>query len=297
VEDSNEDRKAFRQMEDNKTVQSVERALSILEILADYGAPMHLGQISEQARLRPSTAHRLLGTLISCGFVEQDTESRYRLGLKVFRIGNAATYVTDIRQIAAPYMQELLERCNETVNLAVLDKGEVVYIDQLESNNIVVVRMFARVGNRGPAYCTGSGKVLLSGLSEEEFQRYLATTELVRFTTDTITDAKFLEREIERVRKDGYALDLGERDEGVRCVAAPIKNYEGRVVAALSVSGPSMRMTATYIINEMAPLVKETALRISERLGYQSVSDFSLVKGSGQNESQGRRRLRAKGNN
>jgi DNA-binding IclR family transcriptional regulator len=174
----------------------------------------------------------------------------------------------DIKKVAAPFLQELLEQCNETVNLAVLDRGEVVYIDQLESTNIVIVKMFARVGNRGPAYCTGSGKVLLAGLTREEFNRYLSQTNLQRFTTDTITDPIMLSKEIERVRKDGYALDLGERDEGVRCIAAPIKNQEDRVIAALSVSGPSMRVTASFINNELVPLVIGLARRISEQLGW-----------------------------
>lgn len=259
--------------EEARTVQAVERALTLIEILAEQEVPMSLGDLAEKADLKPSTAHRLLATLMARGFVDQDDDAKYRLSMKLFRIGNAATYATDVRKVAAPFMQELLEKCNETVNLAVLDRGEVVYIDQLESNNIVVVRMFARVGNRGPAYCTGSGKVLLAGLSDEEFERYLSKVEFKRFTTDTITDPRMLAREIERVRKDGYALDLGERDEGVRCVAAPIKNHEGRTVAALSVSGPSMRMTASYINNELAPIVKEIAERISARLGYLAKED------------------------
>lgn len=253
--------------DDHKTVQSVERTLDIIEKLAEYGSPVSLSELAESVDLKPSTVHRLLGTLMFRGFVDQDEHSRYKLALKVYHIGNAATYSMDIKKLAAPFMHELLDLCNETVNLAVLDRGEVVYIDQLESTNIVIVKMFARVGNRGPAYCTGSGKVLLAGLTREEFARYLNKTELDRFTSDTITDPAMLAKEIERVRKDGYALDLGERDEGVRCIAAPIKNQEDQVVAALSVSGPSMRMTASYINNELVPLVKSLAARISLQLG------------------------------
>jgi len=255
--------------DESKTVQSVERVLNIIEALAEHGSPMNLGDLADKVGLKPSTTHRLLNTLLVRGFVDQDDDSRYKLSLKLFYIGNAAAYSTDVKAMAAPFMRELLEQCNETVNLAVLDNYQVVYIDQMESNNIVIVKMFARVGNRGPAHCTGSGKVLLAALSQEELSHYLDTTRLERFTKDTITDPKLLAKELARVAREGYALDLGERDDEVRCVAAPIKSHEGRVVAAISVSGPSMRMTPSYISNELIPIVKDVALRLSRKLGYQ----------------------------
>ena len=243
--------------------------LNIIEALAENVLPMNLGDLADKVGLKPSTTHRLLNTLLVRGFVDQDNDSRYKLSLKLFYIGNAAAHSTDIKAIAAPFMQELLDQCNETVNLAVMDKCQVVYIDQLESNNIVIVKMFARVGSRGPAHCTGSGKVLLAAVNQDELSHYLTNTELERFTKDTITDPKTLAKELVRVAREGYALDLGERDEEVRCVAAPIKTHEGKVVAALSVSGPGTRMTPSYINSELIPLVKDVALRLSRRLGYQ----------------------------
>lgn len=254
--------------EDSKSVQSVDRALLILEALAEASRPLHLAELVQMVKLKPSTVHRLLATLIKHDFVEQDDRSCYRLSMKLYYMGNSATYAVDVKELARPFMHELLDRYNETVNLAILDRGDVVYIDQLESNNIVIVRMFARVGNRGPAYCTGSGKVLLAGLNQEEFSRYLKNVTLRGFTDDTITDPIRLAREMEKVRENGYALDLGERDEGVGCVAAPIKNREGRVVAALSVSGPSMRMTAPFLSNQLAPVLIGYADQISNKLGY-----------------------------
>lgn len=263
IETSNDKAEA----EDAKTVQSVERALSIIEILAENREPMSLGDVAVKSGLKPSTAHRLLGTLIYRGFVEQNQDGRYGLTMKLFHIGNSVASAIDLRQVARPFMRELQEKTNETVNLAVLEQGEVVYVDQLESNNIVVVRMFARAGSRGPAYCTGSGKVLLAGLDDEELDRYLKNTQFQRFTSDTITDPNMMYKELQRVRRDGYAMDLGERDEGVRCVAAPIKDHRGKVIAALSVSGPSMRMTPSYISNELCLLVKDVAARLSRQLG------------------------------
>ncbi len=255
--------------DESKTVQSIDRVLGIIETLADQGTPMNLGDLAEIVNLKPSTVHRLLNTLLVRGFVEQDEDSRYKLSMKLFYIGNRSTYSADVKSVAGPFMRELLDKYNETVNLAVLDRGQVVYIDQMESNNIVIVKMFARVGNRGPAHCTGSGKVLLAGLGAEERQRYLDTADLVKFTKDTITDAGMLAMELDRVDREGYALDLGERDEEVRCVATPIRNHEGKVVAALSVSGPSMRMTPSFINHELIPYEKEVALRMSRKIGYQ----------------------------
>jgi len=269
MRDRDEDNEKLQDVsEDSKSVQSVDRALFILEALAEVSRPLHLAELVQMVKLKPSTVHRLLGTLIKHDFVEQDDHSCYRLSMKLYYMGNSATYAIDIKELAHPVMQELLDRYNETVNLAILDRDDVVYIDQLESNNIVIVRMFARVGNRGPAYCTGSGKILLAGLDIEEFLRYLKNVTLRGFTSDTITDPISLSRELDRVRENGYALDLGERDEGVGCVAAPIKNREGKVVAALSVSGPIMRMTAPFLSKQLAPVLINYADKISTKLGY-----------------------------
>lgn len=255
-------------VEDVRTVQSVDRALSLIEILADTQEPMQLGELAGKADLKSSTVHRLLGTLIHRGFVEQDAQGRYLLSIKLYHIGNAVTSATNLREIAIPHMRQLLERFNETVNLAVLEDYEVVYLEQLESSNIVVVRMFARVGSRGPAHCTGSGKVLLAGLHDSKLMKYFEEAELQRFTNETITDPSLLRRELRQVHRNGYALDLGEREEGVRCVAAPIKNRRGEVIAALSVSGPSMRMTASFMKAELCPRIKEAAALVSQKMGF-----------------------------
>lgn len=252
-----------------KTIQSVERAIAILETLAERGVSMSITEISENVGLKISTVHRFLSTLCNKGFIEQDpATSKYKLGMKLFQIGNAALYSSDIRTIAKPYLKELVDRCNETANLAILDGEEVVYIDQLESTNMVIVKMFAKVGSRGPAHCTGAGKVLLAYTSEKELEEILSHMELIRYTNETITDPAHLKKELERIRGQGYALDMGEREEDMRCVAAPVKNHENKVVAAISVSGPSTRMTTYYLNNELIPIVREVAEKISLRLGH-----------------------------
>lgn len=258
-----------RTREDPETVQSVTRALHILAAMAEEGQPLALTDLAAKVGLKTTTVHRLLSTLIAHGFAEQDrSTARYYLGIKAFEIGNAALANMDIRTVARPFLKQLVEGLNETANLAILDRGEVVYIDQMESTNIVIVRMFARVGSRGPAHCTGSGKALLAGLADEELQPLLERMKLVRFTPQTLTDRRALLGELQRIRADGFALDRGERDEGVNCVAAPIYNAERRVVAAVSVSGPTARMGEEDMVSRVVPRVKEAAEGISARLGY-----------------------------
>lgn len=251
-----------------RNVQSVERALRILEVIAQEGKPMSVTDIALVSGLSPGTVHRLLNTMMSRGFIQQDPgTSRYKLGVKLFNIGNSALYDLDVRSVANPHLKRLVERCNETANLAILDQGEVVYVDQVESSSMIIARMFARIGSRGPAHCTASGKVLLAGLSDDQLSALLERP-LEKFTSETITDAATLRKEIEKIREQGYALDLGERDEGVRCVAAPVRNYDGKVVAAISISGPATRLGNHHLLHEILPLVVKEAQEISTELGY-----------------------------
>ncbi|GEA15590.1 IclR family transcriptional regulator [Moorella sp. E308F] len=255
--------------EESKTVQAVERALAIMDALAEAGVPMAISDLADKVQLNISTVHRLLSTLIVKGYIEQEPEtSRYKLGLKLFAMGKTALYAQDLQTIGRPFLEELVRRCNETANLAILDDRDVVYIDQVESNNIVIVRMFARVGSRGPAHATGSGKMLLSSLTDEELDKLFAGVQLEQYTSETITDVAILKKELQRIRRQGYAIDLGERDENVRCVAAPIRNHEGKVVAAISVSGPDTRITNYYLNNELVDIVLSVAREMSKRLGY-----------------------------
>lgn len=254
-------------MSKGKLVQSVDRALAIVDILAKEKVPMKLSSISTSLGLNISTVHRLLNTLMAWGFVEQDPNlGRYCLGIKTFEVGNAALYSMDIRSIAKPFLKELVDTCKETANLAILVDSEVVYIDQVESQNII--KMFAEPGTRGPSYCTGSGKALLASLKEPELNRVLREIDYKRYTDKTITNPEELRKELSLIKERGYSLDFGELEDDVRCVAVPIKNHEGKAVAAISVSGPRSRMTETFLENELIPTVVNTTRQISERLGY-----------------------------
>ncbi len=256
---------------DIKYVQSLERALTILEVMAKAGEPVTVTELAEKVNLKVSTVHRLLTTLLHRGYVDQEAEtSKYQVGFKVLEIANAVYSFSDIRTIARPYLEELVERCNETANLAVLDESEIVYIDQVESQNYIIVKMFARVGNRGPVHCTASGKALLACLPEDRLEQVLSEITFKKYTHETITTPEALKKELERVRREGFALDWGEMEDYVRCIAAPVFNYEGKAVASIGISGPSNRITSHYMKNELAEVVKEIAAKISARLGYSS---------------------------
>lgn len=257
-----------RKSEISDPVQSVHRALSLLEILAKE-SNLSISKISEKSGLKISTAHRLISTMLQRGFIEQDPVTlQYRLGVKTFEIGNASLLSSNLREVVQPFMKTLRDRVNETINLAVLDDVEVVYIDQLESSNIVIVKMFAQVGNRGPAYCTATGKVLLADLPAEEIERRFANVELIQFTEHTTTDFGHLMTKLVDIKRLGYALDFSERDLGVTCVAAPLCNATGKVQAAISVSGPEHRMGMERILTEILPELIGTAKLASQKLGY-----------------------------
>jgi DNA-binding IclR family transcriptional regulator len=258
-----------RKNDGGETVQSVTRALLLLELLAKETTTVSLSELSQKADLKMTTVHRLLTTLMTKGFVEQDDISlRYQLGIKTFEIGNAALFVNDLRSIARPFLKQLLETTNETINLAILEDTEVIYIDQIESTNIVIVKMFARVGSRGPAYCTGTGKVLLADISNDELRKLFSQVNFVKFTENTITDINQLIIILNKIRNDGYALDFSERDPGVTCVAVPIKNFDGRVQAAISISAPAPRMSTERINQDILPALLNASSHISQKFGF-----------------------------
>ncbi len=252
-----------------KTVQSVERTLRIIEIMADRGQPMTLSEITSVVGLKISTVHRLLKTLIIRGFAMQDPYTgKYQLGIKTFHVGNNALYALDIRVIARPYLKKLAEISYETVNLAILDQGYVVYIDQVESDRMV--RMVANLGSRVPSHSNAVGKVLLNSLSEIELERFLNFTTLEKFTPNTLTSPEKIKNVLKQVKQKGYALDLEETEVGIRCAAAPIFNHKGKLCSAIGISGPASRISVSFLKGELALYVKETAMEVSSELGFLS---------------------------
>jgi DNA-binding IclR family transcriptional regulator len=246
-------------------VQSVERTLDILEALVELGAEVGLVEISQAVSLPLATVHRLLGTLIQRGYVKQNRRNRkYSLGFRALQMGSDMRQRFSLRLEARPFLQRLMQSCGESANLAVLDDGEIVYIDQAQSSRIL--RMFTQIGNRLPAHSTGSGKVMLAFAPPEVVEGVIRRYGLASRTPRTITDPENFRQELQHIRDKGYAIDDQEHEEGVRCVAAPVRDESGQVVASLSVSGPVTRLSDRQI-EFIIPEVVECSEKLSARLG------------------------------
>jgi DNA-binding IclR family transcriptional regulator len=247
-------------------VQSVERTLDILESLVDFGSEVGLVEISQGVTLPLATVHRLLGTLIRRGYVKQNRQNRkYSLGFRALQMGNDMRQRFALRLEARPFLHRLMERTGESANLAVLDDGEVVYIDQAQSSKIL--RMFTQLGNRVPAHSTGSGKVMLAFGTPETAEGVLRRYGMPVRTPHTITDAMRFREELARIRAQGFALDDEEHEEGVRCLAVPVRDSSGQVVASLSVSGPATRLNDAQVA-AFTSEVLDCGAQLSARLGY-----------------------------
>jgi DNA-binding IclR family transcriptional regulator len=245
--------------------QVVDRVVDILETLARLGPELGVSDVARALDLKKATAHRLLATLLRRGLVAQDPITRrYRLGMKLWELGVLATSHVDWADRVKPHLQQLTSATGETTHLAVLNDGQVLYVDKVESNRSL--RMPSQVGRRLPVHCTGVGKALVAYLPPEVFPGIVARHGLASFTANTITDPVLLQGELELVRVRGYAVDQEEIEEGLVCIAAPIRDHTSHVVAAVSVAGPSSRLRPETI-ETTAREVVETAARISVALG------------------------------
>lgn len=245
--------------------QSLTRALTLLERLAESPKGLHLTDLSYQLGMPAATVHRLLNTFEEMNFVEQDAEQGlWFVGLKAFTVGNAFLNRRDFVAIARPHMETLVEQCGETVNLGVIDDGEVVFISQVESRE--VMRMIVRLGSRSPIHASGVGKAMLANMSEQRIARILERRGLARFTEKTIDNPALLRDELEQVRQRGYALDDEEHAVGLRCVASAIFDENGQALAAISLSGPKARIVDARL-GELGYSIRQTADEITRELG------------------------------
>lgn len=246
---------------------TVDKALRILELLGQE--ELRLVDLSARLGEHKSTVQRLLVTLHNRGFVRHDEQTkRYSVGLKVLQLASLALADMDLREAAREPMQRLGDLTQETVHLGVYDEPQIVYIDKIEST--FPIRMYSRVGARAESYCTGIGKALIAFLTDYEFERYLHKVSFMRFTPRTITSAERLREEVVRIRAQGYALDLQEHEEGVRCAAAPVFRLDGRVAGSISVAAPAFRKSESDI-EGLAPDVVEAAQQVSMNLGSSNV--------------------------
>ena len=248
------------------TAQTVARALGLLELIGTHKR-LSASQITSSMKLHRSTTYRLLGTLVQLGYIRKDEHSgSYSLSPKILTLASSVQETKDIKNIAQPFIEELHKKTLETIHLAVLDNDELVYLDKRESTRNLRVVMSSRTGSHAPLYCTGIGKVLLSGMPDSQFREYLRNVRIVRYTAHTIDGVHELLEEIDTIRKLGYAEDREEHEEGVYCVAAPVLNPAGETIAAFSVSLPSVRRTDT-LRAEIIEAVKTASEKISKAVG------------------------------
>ena len=246
-------------------LQSLDRAVAVLDLLGESEEPLGLADVCERMELHKSTAHRALMVLERCGLVERTPENRFRLGLKLYELGSRAVEQIDLRARVHPWFRRLSAQVGETIHLGVLQKTTVVYLDKVEPNNRRVW-LASRIGTSNPVYCTAMGKAMLAYLPKDAAAEIMGRIRFVRYTPRTLMTPEALARSLDRVRRRGYAIDDEEVEEGVRCIGAPILSESGYPMAAVSVSGPTSRIT-----QQSVPGIAEHLLRccreISASLG------------------------------
>lgn len=253
-------------LEPKELVQSVDRAMVLLERLCRSSDGLSLHELAAGAGLPKSTAHRLLKTLMHHNLVRQDAQKGlYTPGLRLFELAYAQINSLSLLTKASPFVTELARKTNETVHLAILDDYEVVYITKEET--LHPIRMYSAIGKRAPAHCTGLGKAMLAYLPDEKLEEAARRRGFARYTPRTISSYLELKEHLSTVRQQGYAIDNAEHEEDILCVAAPIHDHLGEVIAAISLSAPAVRCDLLRI-RSFAPLVCHYADQISWQLGY-----------------------------
>jgi len=245
-------------------VQSIDRALQLLEELADAGGSMRLAELQAVTGLPLPTIHRLIRALVHNGYVRQGASRRYALGPRLIRLGEIAGRA--LGSWAIPHLADLVAEIEETANMAVLEGDAVVYVAQVPS--VHAMRMFTEVGRRVPVHCTGVGKALMSQLPDDQVLELLRRTGMPAKTPRTLTDPDAFLSELDEVRIQGWAVDDAEQEAGVRCVAVPIKGAPAQ--AAVSVSGPSGRVTLGRVA-QIAPVLQRAAEKIALELRADSM--------------------------
>jgi IclR family acetate operon transcriptional repressor len=237
-------------------VQSVGRVLDLLEIVGGVGGEIGLSELAGKTGLPLPSIHRLLRTLVNRGYMRQLPNRRYTLGARLIPLGEVASAM--LGTWARPELAHLVDELGETANIAVFDGDMVMYIGQVPSRHSM--RMFTEVGRRVYPHCTGVGKALLAQLPDDAVRSLLARTGMPRATQNTTTEADALLAELARIRRDGYAVDDGEQEVGVRCVAVPVPGPHGGI--AVSISGPAPRMSDEVIVRAV-PLLTAAGRRLS----------------------------------
>jgi len=239
------------------------KTFALLERLAARDQPLRVSEIAREMGIAKSNAHRILSTLVELGYGQRTGQGTYRPTLRLWEIGVQILNRMDVRRLARPVLEAIASQTDETVHLAILDGCEIVYIDKIESSH--PVREFTRIGFRAPAHCTATGKVMLAFAEKPPDLRSLPV-----FTKNTIKDERSLKTELSRIRKQGYAFNVGEYGAYVNGVAAPIADHRAEVVASVVISGPAERLKPATL-NALVPVILKAGQTISSELGFRGV--------------------------
>lgn len=254
----------------NYPIKILNKTLIILEAFLNGKSDfLSIRELSEKLGIFPSTIHRILDNLLYWGYIEHDPiTKKYTLGLKTVKLGMAKLNNISVVKEANPYLKELVNECNETVHLGVIKDGEIFNLFMKESDQSI--RMTSQLGRKFPIYATSLGKVFLAFLSSIERDNILNTLKFQKLTKDTIDNIQDLEKELKKIKKQGFAINNGETEKGIYCIAAPILNYHGNIIAAISICGPFYRINKKKRV-VLKNLVIETSKKISNRLEYISL--------------------------
>lgn len=251
-------------MSKDNLVQSIVRAAKILEILAEE-EDLGVTEISKALALHKSTVHRILSTLVALGYVEQNQETeKYCLGMKLLFLGGTILDRMDIRKESRVYLKELAEEVKETAHLVIPDGYKALYIDKWEGNK--TIRMYSKIGRRAPMHASAVGKAILA-FSSKEYVEKVIDQGLKKYTSNTIIDPEQLKSHLEKISQLGFAIDDEENEKGIRCIGAPIFDYTGEVVGAISLSGPTINVTKAEV-KPLSVKVINCANKISRRMGW-----------------------------
>ena len=257
-------------MESNtvKKNQSVGRLIDIIEVMAENREPVRINEIAEKLDMSSSTVYRFLYTLVDRGYVKKDEDnSKYFLTLKLKYFADMLSDSTNISSLVRPFLKLLAEKSGETASLVIKEENMAVYIDKFDGPNRIIGNL-QRIGKRAPLYCTGVGKLFLADMNEQECKETLNIIQpFEKLTPFTIVDQKDILVELDKVRRDKISYDNEECEVGAKCIAAPIMDYSKRVVAAISISGPTTRMTDENL-KFLRELLVTTCREISQILGY-----------------------------
>ena len=247
-------------------VRALSRGLLILEILASHSQGLSLSAIARKSGLAKSSTHRLLQTLLLNGYVRRDSNSsdHYFPSFKLLTLSSQLIQDTDLVMIAHPHLEALAHLTGETVHLVLLDHDQAVYVAKVESPN--PIRMYSQIGNRAPLHCTGVGKAILAFLPRER-QNLVLNGDLPRYTDATLTDPGMLRAELDHIRRQGYAIDNGEHEENVRCIAVPLLSHAGQVVGAVSVAAVSYRVDIATV-ESWHPLLDEHVRQMNTEMAH-----------------------------